>query len=158
MKYAEKVLPNGNLLFLIMGIKARYEGTTYVYCRSCEEIKVNQGGGLCRSCYYRLYRRANREVINARKKERYTRLGGHSYRRNLNNLLKAQDYTCALMATHDCQQRKGDLRCLDTTKIHIDHIWPIARADEYEGDDIHELSNLQAVCERCNKFKYDKIL
>ena len=40
---------------------------------------------------------------------------------------------------------------------HMDHIWPFSKWKEYHGQDINEITNLQALCDTCNLKKKDKV-
>ena len=110
-------------------------------CVECKELGIHVAHGLCKSCYGKL---------------RYIKMGGRGHRRKLDMLIEEQGFICNLQITHECKKRNGDLSELERSKIHVDHIWPVSRSDEYDGD-INETSNLQAVCSQCNMFKHDKI-
>ena len=96
----------------------------------------------------------HKDRVNKENVERYHRVGGYGYRRNLDALLERQNYTCALKSTPDCMSHNGDLKRLERSKIHVDHIWPLSRKNEYDGD-INSIENLQATCFCCNILKSD---
>ena len=127
------------------GLCSKCYGRQYVapsvVCDSCGDFRPHRGHGLCAKCY------------NARK----YKLFGQGYRKNIDALIKKQNSICALQITKECKGRKGDMSSLDKSKIHVDHIWPVSRAGEYNGD-INEITNLQAVCYACNPSKGNKVL
>ena len=85
-------------------------------------------------------------------------MGGHKHRRKLDDLLIAQNYTCALMITDECKQNYGILTMLDKSDVHVDHIHPVVKIDTYQGKDINEMANLQATCAACNLTKNDRLI
>lgn len=67
-------------------------------------------------------------------------------------VLKRQKWKC-----NDCGKslKYNDNSGWDGELAHIDHIHPFSKWETYDGD-INEVSNLQALCSKCNKEKYNK--
>ena len=79
---------------------------------------------------------------NENQRERYRRLGGKGYRRELPSLLLRQQWLCALC---------GDPIDEITSAVHVDHILPVSRGGG------NEPGNLQAVHATCNFQKGNRV-
>jgi len=71
------------------------------------------------------------------------------------NVLKRQKWKCNSCATHLKYSKNHEL---GTSVAHIDHIYPYSKRWTYPFGikKINEENNLQALCESCNKIKYNK--
>lgn len=132
-----------------------------VVCGECGNNSKHKAFGLCQPCYRKQYYRKNRDREiqtstewlkqnsdrrNQYKRERWSKVSGHSYQRHKRVLELAYGSLCQL-----CQQE------FDLDDLQVDHIHPIAKMDTYAGDDIHEYVNLQLLCKPCNISKGDRI-
>ena len=89
---------------------------------------------------------AYRDRLNAAVRERYHRLGGQGYQRHRDRLLVEQANVCGICG-----------HMLGAAKANVDHIVPVKLwPDGVDG--LHDVANLQAAHESCNKSKGDKLL
>lgn len=101
-------------------------------------------------------------ITEGKKRQRNTQPPSFVYKRNKrNNVTKAERYNilkkqkwCCAMCGVSLKFDKNSKFGIETS--HIDHIHPVSKSSSYNGY-IHELKNLQGLCERCNLIKSDKL-
>lgn len=158
----------------------RWEGERELVCSECGETFTRYSGNIkketknnycSQKCYWqslriseekrrenqrrytRQYRKENPEWYRAQKNKRRARkngIGGTFTAKEWENLLKENDYRCAM-----CSEKSDSLT--------VDHIIPVSKWNDwkerhpdidYEGNDIE---NIQPLCVSCNSSKHNKI-
>jgi rubredoxin len=68
-------------------------------------------------------------------------------------VLDRQHWRCNICGKH---LKYSENHVYGDVVAHIDHIHPFSQWESYDGDDINEPSNLEALCPDCNMKKHSK--
>ena len=90
----------------------------------------------------RLRRAANNDKMREQDRRRYRQRGGKKPRRYADQIAARDGWLCSYCG-----------KLLMGCAYHVDHRWPVSRANTYPGNDINELDNLCLACPDCNLSK-----